>query len=440
MSYPTITAEQQAALDAIRRCKRKVSSLTGPAGTGKTTVIRELYDAFDRGPHSTCVVAAFTNAAAKVLRGKGISAATIHRQFYIPEEIRDTPTSKPKTVHTPVWKWLEWNSVDKLPVGKYQHVDTLIIDEASMVPTWMVNDLKAMSGRLIMVGDGNQLPPVGDRKNPRGYFNTLDHTAELTTVHRQAEGCPALAIATRLRNGEIDPLSREVVAQFSPTMGLRENIKQLDAAEKTWRVITFTNRTRHKLNSLVRGYYGYGNCLAPQPGERLISLDAYNDVIVNGTSLRVISSDQFPATLAELSQCLYPKITVEVEGDEELGRMTIHIDAIKYLAGFSSPEAAEARNKLINLENSASVAVLGSGVAVVNFGYAITCHKAQGSEFDHIFMVDERYIYNSIAQKEADKSLSDDPLTGIEAARRWAYTAMTRTRGALVVIPSRLIK
>jgi exodeoxyribonuclease-5 len=417
-----MTSEQIAAVDLLTATRRGEKSLSGPAGSGKTTIIKAIAER-----RVDVAVVAFTNAAAKVLRTKGLDATTIHRKFYVPEDVVDARGKK----YTKFIPAFEWDGA--LPVGKLRHVTTIVVDEASMVSGWMVYHLRQMCDELILVGDGNQLPPVGDKRSPRGYFNTLTHTAKLVAVHRQTSGNPALAMATQLRQGQIDPLSHQVVSGFAPGAGtkLSSIIHDLDTAKKTWRVITFTNRTRHAMNSRVRGYYGNTENFAPQPGELLISLDAYDDRIVNGTFLEVVSSD-FPSGLPIERATLFPTVKVRLLDEPDQDAVELPISMTAYLDGF--PEHADTRKKLVSLLYEESTQK-PSRYATVNFGYAVTCHKAQGSEFDHVFLVDERAVQYAVAKKEADETDAADPLTGIEAARRWTYTAMTRTRAGLTVIP-----
>jgi exodeoxyribonuclease-5 len=304
-----------------------------------------------------------------------------------------------------------------------------------MVTTQVLSDLQRMSHELILVGDGNQLPPVRDLVNPRGQFNSLTHTATLTQVHRQATGNPALAMATRLREGRIHPLSADVVRGFLPKPGekLSERIRDLDFNLKSWRVITYTNKTRHAMNRAVRTYYGHAGSLTPQPGELLISMENFDENIVNGSALRVITAT-FPSDLKVTREHLYGCATVDVL-DGDVAPVEIKIRMSEYLRGF--PEHEGVRRELARLEET-----LGDDVRAVNaqFGYAITCHKAQGSEYDHVFLVDERYIVSVMTEKDAVTSGAADPLRGLEAARRWAYTALTRTRGGITVIQSKKVK
>lgn len=431
MQQPPISPQQRAAIVSLQSHGYGTKSLSGPAGTGKTTVISHLADG--GGGHyygedddymPPVVVVAPTNAAAKVLRSKGLRAATIHSVFYVPESYIDA-RGKPRV------RFLAADRIDgKLPPGKYKRAGRIIVDEASMVSAWMIRDLQRMSHELILVGDGHQLPPVGDKYHPRGYFNALDHTAVLTEVHRQAAGSPALALATRLRQGAVNPSDRTLLRPFAPPPGARlsELIKALDAQGKTWRVITFRNSTRHTMNTLVRNFKGYRDVQA-QPGELLISQTNVNGDIVNGTFLEVVSMD-FPPLVAHIDN-VYGWATVRVLDDDAAREYRLQFSVATWLEGFQEySELCRALRRLAEHNEPAEPPLH------INFGYAVTCHKAQGSEYDHVFLCDERSVCYAVHAAEAAKAEPGvDPLTPREAVQRWLYTALTRTRGGVTVIP-----
>ena len=415
-----LSEQQRAAVDTLSaRRPFGQASLSGPAGSGKTSIITGILDA-----RPSAVVVAFTNAAAKVLRRKGLAATTIHKRFYMPEE-RRTVEGKKYTAFVPCHAYQ-----GKLPDGKLAFSPTIIIDEASMVSSKVLSDLRQMSDEIILVGDGSQLPPVGDLKAPRGVFNTLSHTAVLTEIHRQAEGNPALKVATAVRLGEVSPTDFNLLRGFEAldADGFSRAIANLDAEGKTWKAISFTNATRCRLNNRVRKHYGHASSVTPQPGEIMVCTANYSDTVTNGTFLRVIEATT-PA-LAPHRDNLIGRIRAEIIDDDT--EVEIPFSFGNHLCELADPDLVKLGKRLVMLGRDLDDAPSG---ARLSFGYAVTCHKAQGSEYDHVFLCDERSAVAAVAARSAAENIEcKDPLSGREAAQRWLYTALTRTRGGLSLV------
>lgn len=150
--------QQQAMLTLLEKMEQGQSllSLSGHAGTGKTTALRVLVDLLvDR--EIIPVVVTPTNKAATVLQRKGVSAATVFARFFTLEEVSRRPK---KMTFVPNYQ------LEKLGAGKISQADVVIVDEGSMLNSWVLKHLQKMADILILVGDGAQLPPVGDIDNP----------------------------------------------------------------------------------------------------------------------------------------------------------------------------------------------------------------------------------------------------------------------------------
>lgn len=388
-----LSQEQQAAVDrvvALRAEGRSVISLAGPAGTGKTTAMKALVEALG----DDAVVCAPTNKAAAVLISKGVDAGTIHSTFYTPREEREGGVKK--LVFTP-------NCDVPDPVG-LSFADTVVVDEASMLPTWMLRQLERMSNTLVLVGDPHQLPPVGDRTNPRGFFCTRDHDALLTQVHRQAEGSLVLQLATEIRQGRF-PAS--LVRQTVPGMAFPEVV---DTARP--KVLAFTNRSRRLINDYYRTALGLRSPKHPLPvrGDVLVSNDNVSPAIINGTEM-IVDAFAWDGRAPEAA------LTVTCNGAQHELRMSVQ----KFLA--DQPEHL-LRGRYQDL---AGTPRLDDEGASVSFGYCITAHKAQGSEWDNVLVLDEKEVLMKV-----------DPTR--ETLRRWFYTAVTRARGRLMIADFRWFK
>ncbi len=215
-----LTDEQEAALQTVLASTRPYATLGGLAGSGKTTIIRELVE---RVPNVR--VLAPTGKAAQVLRRKGVAADTIHSWLYPPPEEDlngDLIWGDPAPEETP---------------------DLIVVDEASMVYRELFQDLMSLGIRVLFVGDHGQLEPVGD--NPNLMANP---DVRLETVMRQAAESPILSFAHTVRTGGTmttrDVPGLRVARPFELN---RDTLLSFD------QVICAFNRVRQDLNRRMRG-------------------------------------------------------------------------------------------------------------------------------------------------------------------------------------------
>jgi len=167
-----LSPDQARALEEIERWRTsstKRLTLGGYAGTGKTTLIRELINQHDAS------VCAFTGKAAFVLQSKGVEATTMHRLLYRPVRVGGE---------------VRFVKVQDLPT------ELVIVDEASMVDKVLMRDLESFPVKVLYVGDHGQLEPVGD--DP-GLMRDPD--IRLEQIHRQASGSPIIQFAHHVREG-----------------------------------------------------------------------------------------------------------------------------------------------------------------------------------------------------------------------------------------------
>jgi exodeoxyribonuclease-5 len=328
--------------------------LGGYAGTGKTTMLRHLVQSVDKRP----IVCAFTGKACSVLRKKGIPASTIHSVIYEPAD----PDSRNH----------EWRLK---PIHKLDG-DFFIVDEASMISRELYEDMKSFLVPILFVGDPGQLEPVGDNPNLMA-----DPDFVLQTIHRQAAENPILRLASDVRGGAGIPL------------GVRE--KQL--VTTTWpapvtnmlmadQIIVGANATRRNWNQVIRaekGFKGGPICV----GEKVIVLrNCRENQLFNGQILFVDSVNYENDT------------TWDVNARDEQG---LRFDRLKlWKKGFEG--------KTPNSDDR-----LPKRAVFADYGYVITCHKAQGSEWDNVIVFDC-----------GQSALWD--------VRRWRYTAITRAAKALI--------
>lgn len=391
-----LTAEQMNVVGQIltlRDQRQPEIRVAGPAGTGKTTCIKYLLTEIDE---DMVVVVTPTNKAAKVLRSKGVPAATLYSVFFTPEEDVFPGQSK-KSV-----RFIPNHTIDKLGEGKLSYADTIIVDEASMLQTWLLAHLRRMCRTLILVGDQYQLPPVNDQHNPDGYFVTKPAHAELTTVMRQDSGSPILALATHIREGRFP---ENLVRKLAPAIPFTDWVKQ------GRKIIAFTNAHRREVNLLCRKILGFEGVL-PKKGDMLICNTNHNDKILNGTEVIVREFTwKMPDLLAKL-----------VCEDEDGEVHALEVNLGRFLMDL--PDGTWPTEKLEHVVKAGLA--LDAGLSF-SYGYCITAHKAQGSEWQDVCVIDERWSLNKI-----------DP-TG-NFARRHIYTSITRAQENLIFADYRWIK
>ena len=332
-------------------------TLAGYAGTGKTTVL-----AYFSQSLPSWVVAAPTGKAVSVLKSKKILAFTIHQIAY-----RFTHNTEDGD---PVFE--KKISIDGEPQG-------VLVDEASMVNEEVFDHVMSFGLPVLFVGDHGQLPPIG--KDP-GVMKDPDFTLEL--IHRQAMGNPVIAIAHRVRCGEKpDESWTEEGAKI--VRGSEQTIIARVLEEDCDIMIVPTNALRHRLNSewrlKVLGHQGI-----PRPGEKVICLR-------NNSQKRISNGDIF--NIEECYELGENGIQLYLTRDGSRYSQPIEVVAIKGLFG-RQPTVDDKNQKQIEL---------------FDFGYAITCHKAQGSEWPSVFIYDRPF---------------DD-------FARWRYTAITRSSERLVI-------
>ena len=351
-----LTYEQQQmanAIDDLIHGRRPGQTLVchGVAGTGKTSVLCETAE---RNPDA--ILCAYTGKAASNLRRKsGLDAKTIHSLFYkLVEKEKDKKTGK-TILH------FERVHAEGALVGK-----VVLLDECSMVDTKTAYDLMVSGAKIVAVGDPGQLPPVHGAE----YFNEPDIT--LTEIHRQALESPILRQAHNMRaNGcyEADGEDFKVVKRISD--------KQLMEADT---ILCWRNATRHRLNAKLRSLHG---CDMPYPmaGEPVLCLkNSHRYGIFNGNVY----------TLAEAFQPEDRSIILSIDGQ------SVEVPKVAFVEpGGSLDDYDDDRYH-----------------SVFDYGYALTVHKAQGSEWDKVVLFDENNRHD---------------------LRRWCYTAITRAAKSIIV-------
>ncbi len=352
---------------------RQVFRLFGYAGTGKTTLARHLAEGVD----GDVLFAAFTGKAAQVLRSRGApKASTIHSLIYRPrgeETVENEETGKKEVL--PMFALNRQSPVTKAAL--------IIIDECSMVDEKLGADLLSFGAPVLVLGDPGQLPPVSGG----GFFTEHEPDILLEEIHRQALDNPIVELARQVREGGQVMIgdygdTAKVVPKDSVTADL-----VLDADQ----VLVGTNRTRRRYNERLRELKDFEGPL-PSAGDKLVCLrNDPNKGLLNGSLWQVTSAARTVKS--------FMNVLIRSE-DEGIERYSAKVKLLK--AAFEEPER-EIPWQLRRRHDE------------FDYGYALTVHKAQGSQWDEVVLFDESYAFR-------------------EHRDRWLYTAITRAAERLTIV------
>lgn len=475
-----LNEEQAKALAAIKAFVRDDTLdafiLRGSAGTGKTTLIAKLVEAL--APIKvTCTALAPTGRAARILGnklqaiagGSGCASCTIHREIYSLKHVE--VNEEAESANDPGLRMVFPLRQDEPAVSLY------IIDESSMVGDKesrqdlvrfgsgrLLADLVTFArskrpgrtndqlAKLLFVGDAVQLPPVGENASPalsqeylRDEFGLQVGVFELTTVMRQSEGSAILDRATRLR----DAVAAGQFNEFSLDVGRQPDLQQTDAAGAVERIldglrnkesnvaVVPSNAAALDYNRNIRHRLWGDPDLPAQVGDiLLVNKNSPTHMLNNGDLVKVVHVGATERVTVPIRGGYRPElrfraVTVAFRaGDGQVIQEPCFL--LENLLDSRERELApiETRALLVhfrkryprlNPKDDAFRQTLKHdpyfNALQVKYGYAMTCHKAQGGEWD--------------------TAIVDFAATGgkrNEGFFRWAYTAITRAKKTLVVV------
>ncbi len=367
---PVFTPHQDAALKAVAHWLKskpgrgrapQVFRLFGYAGTGKTTLARHLAEGVD----GKVSYAAFTGKAALVMRRKGChGASTIHSLIYKPVESNEEQPS-----------FTLW---DEAPASKSK---LIVIDECSMVDAELGRDLMSFGAPLLVLGDPAQLPPV----QGAGFFTNAEPDAMLTEVHRQAQDDPIVRLSMQVRAGERPAPGRHGLTEVVPRAAFDPQ-----RALETDQILVGRNATRRAYNGRMRERRGLTEPL-PVAGDKLVCLR-------NNRRKGLLNGGLWSVRERALSRSRI--VTMRLAPDEDGGGRLVKVSARPecFLGGL---EQLEWEQRKIFDE--------------FDFGYVLTVHKAQGSQWDDVVLFDESFAFP-------------------DSRARWLYTGITRAAKRLTLV------
>ena len=364
---PVFTPHQDAALTAAAnwlkgaRGRASIFRLFGYAGTGKTTLVKHIAEGVD----GKVLFAAFTGKAACVMRSKGChSASTIHSLIYRARESGE---------ETPSFEL--WNDA---PASKAK---LIIIDECSMVDAELARDLMSFGVPLLVLGDPAQLPPISGG----GFFTDAEPDAMLTEVHRQAQDDPIVRLSMEIRAG--NPLTR---GQYGETQVVRRDALDPKRVLDADQVLVGRNVTRRAYNARLRERRGFADPL-PMAGDKLVCLrNNRRKGLFNGGLWMV---KERPKPRRQI-------IRMHLKPDEDLGERVIKVSVRPECFTGAIEEFDWPQRKAYD---------------EFDFGYVLTVHKAQGSQWDDVVLFDESGAFP-------------------DNRDRWLYTGVTRAAKRLTIV------
>jgi hypothetical protein len=319
--------------------------------THNTTLAHAIFDTIPGG-----MPCSLTGKAACRLRQKGIKEArTIHKTIYNVEPYSWRCTKKHRSELDGCW---------------------FLIDEASMISEKIWRDLCSYELPIILIGDPGQLEPIG------GDPELMHHPdITLTQIHRQAEGNGIIQFATDTRKGH--PWKPEY-PDVTMLRGGKLNPKDMLEADI---ILCGFNNTRIKCNRKMRQLKGYPKDELLVSGEKIIVLrNNYCHDVFNGQIL----------TVREIVNKDLMTITVKAIDEDGQGHDLPLIREQFDYPGLLDLDSDETEKEWV----------------YADYGYCITTHKAQGSEWDNVIVMNQ--------------------ISGSWEARRWQYTAITRAAKSLM--------
>lgn len=369
--------------------------ISGYAGTGKSTLVRFIIDALDIEESEVCYCA-YTGKAAEVLRKKGNrNAITLHKLLY------DHFPRKGGGFFRKPKRRLDYNLI--------------VVDEVSMVPTEMIELLFSHHVYIICLGDPFQLPPI--REEDDNHLLDNPHVF-LEEVMRQAAESEIIRLSMDIRNYE--PLS---LYQGNEVQVI--NNQDLNTGMLLWadQILVATNANRIWYNNNIRQLLNKSD--EPEDGEKVICLhNDWNELSLNGDPLvngtigylenPITQTINFPPAARTIKHSIQTiKTNIKIEDDifenEILDKqlLTDETPSLEWRDKYSLGSAS-IRNRFGDLIPKEFA-----------YAYAITTHKAQGSEWSKVLVQEERFPFNK------------------EEHARWLYTACTRAENRLVVVKAK---
>lgn len=477
-----LTNDQRHALEklhAFLTSDERIFILQGYAGSGKTTLLKGVVE-YLQSIEKKYQLMAPTGRAAKVINQKtSFESTTIHKGIYSFEELQEIKQSEDENDVSFLYQY-------KIRNNQEVHDSVMIVDEASMVSDilsqgeffrfgsgHLLRDLvtygriqeATTTSKIIFIGDPAQLPPIGMNFSPALDPSYLSETykvsvsqAEMRKVKRQDANNGILISATKIRqcltsgyynDFDLRENNRDI---FNPAY--QDYLETYKAQQDQKIIICYKNKTALDLNQVIRRER-FGNDLPIQASDTvIIGGNNYHLGIMNG-EFAIVSEANPTVESREVSFYIEKGKTKTVRltwrgislvlPDENNQPTNINGFILEnYLYGDNYLKPEEQRALYVDFKNRHPKLKKGTEEfkeAIINdkyfncillkYGYAVTCHKAQGGEWANAFVFWDKGVKDNFNFYESSHDRSGK--TNSEFYR-WAYTAVTRASKKLFCI------
>ena len=359
---------------------------SGAAGTGKTTVIHSVIDELNLNINEV-MSCAYVGKAVLVLMRHGLPASTIHSLIYRPmfkttKEYITDEFGNPKEIKKRKMEFVLKDSLDK-------NIKLIIVDEMAMVSDAIREDLLSFGIPVILCGDGNQLPPV------IGTSSILDNPDfVLTKIMRQAEGDPIVYLSQCILKDipiEYGTYGKSKVVESVPID--RSILTDYDM------IICAKNKTREELNNRIREEVLHYETIKPMLGDKIICRKNNWEENLNGIYL----TNGLVGYITDIDYCSLYRDIIYIDFQPDFMEESFYKLSLDYKY-FKAPWQEKKNFGFDFKENER-----------FEYAYAITAHLSQGSEYENVLFMDEKF---------------HDPLT----LKRLRYTAITRARNSITYV------
>ncbi len=421
-----LTKDQKKACEKIQEWYdlkiRPFFILSGYAGTGKTFTVDYVVNNYLKIDPELVAFVTPTGKAATVLIQKGrTQASTIHRLIYEANTIEEEQLIDG-----------EWVLVEKVEFNLKKELDKpyklIVVDEVSMVSREIFEDLLSFNIPILCSGDKGQLPPVQEGTNE--LLNNPD--AELEEIVRQADGNSIIELANYVRHGNDLPYG-----DYGNVLVLREEDVNEEWLSKLMveadQILCGKNTTRHALNNMYRQLKGIDTKELPRAGEKIISMqNDWEQPLGNSGEYNLVNG---------MIGYIEKDVEVGFNGDRKLSNISFKPEFLKHYTDniiidpgifikeyYHKPRASiryqdmEYLNRLINeaqdygdLRKASRRSYVQKQINRFEYGYAISVHKSQGSQFKNVLLFDESRVFG-------------------ENRYKWLYTAITRAEENIIII------
>jgi exodeoxyribonuclease-5 len=378
-----------------RKRRRPWFEISGPAGSGKTTVVRHIIEALGIS-YDDVIFMAYVGKAALALRLSGVNGQTIHSAIYEPVDVplKDEYGGYVRDSSGHIIMEPRFIKRERLP----DNIKLLVVDEGGMVSEDIGRDILSFHIPTLVLGDLNQLPPVfGESiflKKPDVILNE---------IMRQKKDSPIIYLSQLAIHGM--PINYDTYG--SEVKVIRKNELTDEMLREANLVICATNITRDAINWYMRkDIYGID---APYivPGDRLICRKNCWDILLPdkslGLSVALVNGMIGTVTKTDKNN-LKKGVNMKIDFQPEFSKYRFHDIPIN------------SNYVLSAYKDRVKVNPKFSPYVVFEFGYCSTCHLAQGSQYDNVIV----YV--------------DTTFSGSDYFRKWLYTAITRAKTNLTLV------